>query len=111
VPEAPLRLAPKAATEVFRIVQEALTNVARHAHARQVRLTLREDGEGLLLCLADDGVGIGPAPQRTGAIGLLSMSERARGLGAVFEARPGAQGGTEVTLRVPQGDGPEAAAP
>lgn len=94
------------ATAVFRIVQESLTNVARHAHAHQVHITLRTDGPLLQLAIADDGVGFDPAQgqERGGGFGLLGMRERALKIGArlAIDSRPG--GGTTVRLELPLGD-------
>jgi signal transduction histidine kinase len=67
-----------AAEALLRIFQEALTNVLRHAHAREVRMTLERRGERLLLRVRDDGVGIVRGkPVRTGALGITGMRERA----------------------------------
>jgi PAS domain S-box-containing protein len=94
-------LPPAAGVQVFRIVQEALTNVARHARARAVGVELAR-GEGLLrLAVRDDGIGIGATVARPGAIGLFSMAERAREIGATLAVQPRAGGGTEVLLELP----------
>ena len=100
-PEPALRLSPKAATAVYRIVQEALTNIARHAEATQVTLRLRCDDEHLHLEVADDGKGFDTDQPKPHSLGLLTMSERARELGGSFavDTRPGA--GTRLTLTVP----------
>jgi two-component system sensor histidine kinase UhpB len=89
------------AMQIYRIVQEALTNVARHAEATQLELQLSAKAGALVLRLADDGRGLEAAPRRPGAIGLFSMAERARDIGATFHARPGAAGGTELLLMLP----------
>ena len=94
-------LPPAAGVQVFRIVQEALTNVVRHAQASSVTLELAQGGSQLQLVLADDGVGPEAAPRRPGAIGLFSMAERARDIGATLAVRAGAEGGTEVVLTLP----------
>jgi signal transduction histidine kinase len=90
---------------VFRIVQEALTNAARHARARHVRVELRRDNTALQIEVADDGVGfdvkkVGSA--RRGGVGLLSMRERAVLLGGscVIESDP-TGGGTRLLVRLP----------
>jgi PAS domain S-box-containing protein len=90
-----------AAVQVYRIVQEALTNVARHAQASRVMLTLQRQGETLELRVIDDGRGLDDAPRRPGAIGLFSMSERARDIGGQLSVARRPEGGTEVMLRVP----------
>lgn len=89
------------ATQIFRIAQEALTNVARHAEARQVDLHLCRDGAAFVLRLRDDGRGFDPTQSRPGAIGLFSMAERAREIGAAIDISRGPEGGTVVSLRVP----------
>ncbi len=90
-----------AATQVYRIVQEALTNVARHARANRVELALCFGPEALDLQLADDGCGLQGSPPRPGAIGLFSMTERAHEIGGTLTVanRPG--GGTLVHLHLP----------
>jgi PAS domain S-box-containing protein len=90
-----------AATQIYRIVQEALTNVARHAGASRVELALRFGTERLDLRMSDDGRGIAHSPPRPGAIGLFSMAERAHEIGGTLSVadRPG--GGTVVQLHLP----------
>ncbi len=90
------------ATAVFRVFQEALTNVARHAGARRVVARLTREDDTLVLRVADDGVGVAPGAGRPGAVGLVGMRERAAALGGDVTVRPGAAGGTVVTLRVPR---------
>jgi PAS domain S-box-containing protein len=96
-----LRLPPRRTTAVYRIFQEALTNVARHALAQQVAVTLRVEGEQLQLTLQDDGCGFDPAAPGGSALGLLSMCERAREIGGALhiDAAPGR--GTRLSLRAP----------
>ena len=90
------------ALALFRIVQEALTNVVRHAHAGAVRITLRQHGKLLTLVVKDNGRGITKAEKLSvEAIGLLGMAERARLLGGRLSIS-GVQGrGTTVTVQVP----------
>jgi PAS domain S-box-containing protein len=90
------------ATAIFRILQEALTNVARHARARHVEVRLRVEGGRLHLEVSDDGAGIDPARiADSRAFGLLGMRERARALdgNCVIASRP--EGGTLVTAAIP----------
>lgn len=82
---------------VFRVAQEALTNVARHAHADEVRLSLTTRGDRLVLEVADDGVGIPPG---AGGTGLRGMAERAALVGGTVSVER-RDGGTVVTLEVP----------
>jgi signal transduction histidine kinase len=90
------------ALALFRIVQEALTNVVRHAHAGAVRITMRDRGRMLTVIVRDNGRGITRAQRRgVDSIGLLGMSERARLIGGRVTIA-GVQGrGTTVTVRVP----------
>jgi two-component system sensor histidine kinase UhpB len=85
---------------VYRVAQEALTNVARHADARHVELTLgREDGAAVLV-VRDDGRGL-PPDAHTSSSGIRGMRERAMLIGARLTLRSGEERGTEVILRVP----------
>jgi two-component system, NarL family, sensor histidine kinase UhpB len=86
---------------VFRVAQEALTNVARHARARTVELTLTTVGSDLVLTVADDGRGIRPGPGGNGGTGVRGMRERAALIGARLEIGRRDGGGTVVELCVP----------
>ncbi len=102
--EAPEDLLPlPAAVEVaaYRIVQEALTNVVRHARAKTCRVRFSVDRAGgvLELEVTDDGVGM-PEDRRAG-VGLSSMRERAEELGGTLVVEPGPKGGTRVLARLP----------
>jgi two-component system sensor histidine kinase UhpB len=96
-------LPPEAAINVFRIVQEALTNVVRHASASSVsvRLRARDDDGGLRLEIEDDGTGFDPATIRRG-LGLVGIEERVRAMGGSFSlaARPGT--GTKFDIVIPR---------
>jgi signal transduction histidine kinase/HAMP domain-containing protein len=102
----PERLPPSVETAVFRIVQEAISNIARHAHAQHARLSLHTAGM-LQVSIEDDGVGIrsdwhdGTDGHRP--LGLLGMQERAVLIGGTLTIEPAAPQGTRVTLRVPLG--------
>ena len=91
-------LAPETELVVYRVAQEALTNVARHASAQRVHLGLTRRGDVLVLRVADDGVGLGDAP--IGA-GLQGMHERAQMIGGRLAVGANEGGGTEVLLDVP----------
>ena len=96
-----LQLERGLATTVFRIFQEALTNVARHAGATRVDVTLALDRGNLRREVADDGVGVPPGAPRNGALGLLGMRERARRAGGDCQISRGPDGGTRVIVTVP----------
>ncbi|MEU0899676.1 HAMP domain-containing sensor histidine kinase [Streptomyces massasporeus] len=83
---------------LYRVAQEGLTNVARHARARHAEIVLRRTGTGVELCVRDDGHGTGGAAEGAGVRG---MRERALLVGAGLALGPGPGGGTEVRLTVP----------
>jgi signal transduction histidine kinase len=100
------RLQSAAEMALFRISQEALTNVLKHAKAATVRLTLTVDGESVALTIADDGCGFeaeSAMDHRTRGLGLLIMQERLRAVDGSLriESRPGA--GTSVVAKVRRG--------
>jgi len=90
------------ATTVFRIFQELLTNVARHAHATRVDVELRQTEGRLVLEVTDNGVGIldGDA-NHTASLGLLGMQERARRLGGSVDILSARGAGTRVAVSIP----------
>jgi PAS domain S-box-containing protein len=102
VPGEELPLRPEATTAFFRIFQEALTNVARHAKATAVEAELQPEADGCRLEIRDNGQGMaGIDLTHPKSLGLLGMQERASllGGGVSFTPRPG--GGTVVTVRIP----------
>ncbi len=99
IPEGGLHLARQPALHLLRIAQEALTNVLKHAHARNVRIELRDHGDMLELEVADDGTGTDLSNGMAGR-GVANMRARARQMGAELELRSDA-GGTRVMLRMP----------
>lgn len=91
-------------TAIYRICQEALTNIARHAEASRVTVRLKSVAGWLDLEIEDDGRGM-PVPTPTGkSIGLVSMAERARELGGRLEVRPGSAGGACLQVLIPLED-------
>jgi PAS domain S-box-containing protein len=93
-------------TVAFRVVQEALANVARHADATTVWVRAERDGADVVLQVADDGVGFDPPKAReraaaTGHLGLRSMAERIQTAGGSLEITSGPGHGTHVILRLP----------
>jgi PAS domain S-box-containing protein len=100
VPAGELVLDGDRATAIFRIFQECLTNVARHAEARTVRATLRAEDENLLLVVQDDGKGFRES-EVAGSLGVLGMKERAQACGGSVQVSSSPGKGTTVTVRVP----------
>ena len=97
-----LHLNDRAAISLFRVAQEALTNIARHAKASQVAVTLSTDDKDCVLRIGDDGVGLPAEWQlRPDAFGMRSMRERITQLGGnlSIESKPGE--GVTVTAKVP----------
>lgn len=86
--------------EMVAVVQESLSNVARHARAARADVTIAVDSGWLRVCVADDGVGMADHGRRSG---LANLEERAVRLGGTFDVRPGGRSGTEVWWSVPLG--------
>jgi signal transduction histidine kinase len=92
------------ATAAFRIFQEALTNVARHAHATRAEVNARLHEGWLVLEITDDGCGIAEQdPHTTPPLGIFGMHERAQALGGEFELISRPSVGTTAVLRLPLG--------
>jgi two-component system sensor histidine kinase UhpB len=92
-------LTPEAELAIYRIVQEALTNAARHASARRIDLSVVLANDQLTISIADDGVGL-PA-SRAERAGLRGMRERALAIGGSLTIGSAPEGGARVTLDVP----------
>ncbi|MDZ4177642.1 MAG: sensor histidine kinase [Coriobacteriia bacterium] len=88
----------------YRIVQEALTNVARHANASSARVSVGRESDELVLEIADDGRAA-TAPTAAEGHGIVGMRERVAALGGTFEAGPVAEGGFRVAARLPLAKG------
>jgi signal transduction histidine kinase len=100
---APFALPPGVDLCVFRVIQEALTNVMKHAPAANARVTVHYDEAAVRVRVADDGQEAIPVGSTAGPAGhgLIGMRERAGIYGGTVTAGPGAQGGFEVALTVP----------
>jgi signal transduction histidine kinase len=101
-----LALPPETELQLLRIVQEALTNVRKHAHATAVQVTVLNGGASLELKVSDNGVGFNPdhyGPERGGGrphFGLGTMRERAEAIGAAFDIQACPGQGTCVSVRL-----------
>jgi PAS domain S-box-containing protein len=104
VPPVDLHLDGDRATATFRIFQECLTNVIRHAQAKTVRVDLCQEDENIVLVVQDDGIGFHePNLSNTlGSLGLLGMKERAQFCGGDVHISSSPGNGTKVTVRVPE---------
>jgi signal transduction histidine kinase len=101
----PGRLPEDTEIVLYRVAQEALTNVARHARASKARVELTETAEGVVLEVHDDGIGFDPSAERLGGLdhfGLAGMRERVELAGGTWTvwSRPGS--GTVLTASLPK---------
>jgi signal transduction histidine kinase len=95
------RLPAEVETTVYRVVQEALTNAAKHAQATRVGVAVTRSGGFVSVVVEDDGTGFDPDAPTTGRLGLLGMRERVELVRGEIdvESRPGA--GTTVAVQIP----------
>ena len=98
---APLEVDSGTGIHIYRVLQEALNNVARHSGSKQAWVRLRSEGSMIQMDVEDQGKGIDGATAR-GGLGIVAMRERAEMLGGTLEFIRPADGGTIVRLRVPQ---------
>jgi len=95
------RLPDETETHLFRIAQEALTNIARHAGAKHVRMNLAPNGAQIRLSIQDDGYGLSAAPAGGRGLGLIGMRARARSAGGDVTVRSHPGQGVLIEVRVP----------
>ena len=96
-------------TAIFRIFQEAMTNILRHAGATRVDITLTQEAGEFVLAVSDNGAGIKPV-ERSG-LGILGMQERARLVGGEIQIHGLEGAGTTIVLRIPLASRISGAAP
>lgn len=99
------RLAPAHEIILYRVAQEAMANVLKHAHAEQVWLTLEERTDRVVMEIRDDGIGFEPAVEsaaRLGHFGILGMRERVEMAGGRWELHSAAGGGTLIRASLPR---------
>jgi signal transduction histidine kinase len=94
-------ISPTIGENVYRIIQESLTNVLKHSSARSVAVEMETNERWLRLLIRDDGVGFSPEQGETTRLGLLGMRERVELLGGEFRIESAAGTGTEVHVRMP----------
>jgi signal transduction histidine kinase len=93
---------------IYRVVQEALTNIVKHACATRVEVRLENDAEQIVVSVADNGRGFSAQAsslQVSKGLGLIGIQERMEALGGVFEITSQNGGGTELTARIPIQEG------
>jgi signal transduction histidine kinase len=95
------RLAPEVETTVYRVVQESLSNVVKHARAASVDLAVRCDGHEVTISVADDGIGFDPDGAVASGFGLTGMRERVELAGGELSVQPGPQAGIAIRARLP----------
>jgi len=102
IPDSEPKFNPDAAIGVFRVAQEALTNIIKHAEARSAELAVGIEGDTFVLRISDDGKGIAPARLQTNTShGLSSMRHRISALGGSWAVQAPGGGGTIVTALIP----------
>lgn len=89
-------------TYIYRITQEALTNCAKHAHARKIAISLIDSPTAIALTIADDGVGFEPASGAHAGLGLVGIEERVRELGGSLAVRSAPGRGTTLQVTIPR---------
>jgi two-component system, chemotaxis family, CheB/CheR fusion protein len=104
-----VRLSRDVGISLYRITQEALNNIYKHAHATRVGVILERRGANAVLVIEDDGTGFEPqsveeADRSTGGMGLVSMSERAASVNGTFQIESSAGKGTTIFVAVPHVD-------
>jgi signal transduction histidine kinase len=97
----PPRLPPQISLCVYRIAQEALQNVVRHAHAKSAVIELTASSGELKLCVNDNGIGFSPESHENGGLGLTSMRERISSIGGKIRIRSAPKQGTTIEASVP----------
>src|SRR5262245_14733439 len=90
-------------TCIYRVVQEALTNCARHANAKHVVVSIRNKKGYVVVIVHDDGVGFNAQTTVRGGLGLLGMQERVKALGGMLDISSEPRGGTTIRVQIPIG--------
>lgn len=96
-----VRLAPEVESSIYRIVQEALTNVGKHAQANNVAVEIVERDRQVLIEIRDDGIGLGSSDTRGSGLGLIGMRERVALLGGQLDIEAPQAGGTTIHATLP----------
>jgi signal transduction histidine kinase len=87
---------------IYRVAQELLTNIIRHAGAKEVLVILRKTNNDIIMSIQDDGIGISPDKVRSSkSLGFLGMFERVKQSAGNMEIKTPSEGGTSVRIRIP----------
>ncbi len=100
----PMHISRGIENHLFRIIQEALSNILRHAHATRVRIAAFKKDRDLFLQISDNGRGFDPGEEKRAAYGLKTMRERCEEIGGSFTLTSRDQQGTHISLRIPLKD-------
>ena len=99
------RLGAESEIALFRITQEALNNVVKHAHARSIDIKLERQDDHCILSVSDDGVGfdgaMGSKSRRRPGLGMVTMRERTQAIGGTFEVETKPGHGTRIMVQLP----------
>jgi signal transduction histidine kinase len=107
-----IQVADHGATALFRILQESLTNISRHAHATQVRVELRIEKDWISMTIGDNGIGLNTGGRhKPGSFGLVGIEERVNILGGTFVINSGPGRGTTVGVSIPLHEQPTSPEP
>jgi signal transduction histidine kinase len=96
------RLADEIETHLFRITQEALTNIAKHSQAKRAHIRLTGDSERVRLTIEDDGVGLAPSQPKRPTLGMVGMRARARQMGGELTLSAGKPHGVRIEVWAPR---------
>ncbi len=100
--DAAIELSPEQATSLFRIYQESITNIARHAAATEITVELSVEVNDVSLCVTDNGTGFDIAVvNKRKTLGLLGMKERAEMMGGSFSVSKNSEAGTKIMVQIP----------
>jgi len=101
----PDRLPPQIAIGLYRAIHEGVTNVVRHAHASELRVSMQKDRDGVVCAVTDDGVGIDNTGHQPAGLGLRGIRDRLKGLHGGLEVQSTAGNGTRLIITIPVASG------
>ena len=103
MPDETLGLNKEDTRSLYRIIQEALTNIMRHAEAKNVNISIKKSQDDILMTITDDGKGFSKTEKKDGhSFGILGMNERAYSMDAILSIKSEIQTGTTIHLNIPR---------